>query len=623
MNITDKKVCLIGERPVMTVKENQMPGHFALKVPDFYLPGTEKMLFILLFAFLCLAIPAKVKAQADSSRHKRVVSLTDSIIAVIEHRHKDTVKKPVQTAVLPKTRYRTVAPYNIFLNHEYDAYLDEGIEDTAWFLHTIFRPMTESDVNQFVDIDSLHGYDFPAEKKSWLYRKLFQENLFIIYDTTSKFYCTVDPLFNFQGSLDYSDSNKKYYQNSRGILIQGSLGNKFAFSSTFWENQADFPYYLNQYVQQYGIAPGSGRTKAFGTDGYDFSMSEAYLSYSPSEHFNFQGGYGKNFIGDGYRSLLLSDNSLAYPYFRTTITVWHIQYTMLYALFTDPFADPSIMANNEGLFQRKAAVFQYFSWNFNSKTEGGFFASMISTPTTPSNHLPLNAGFFDPIIGVNALTYGLSSTDNVAVGSTLKYKFSEHFMAYGQLFVDDFPYNFKLVDFQNRTGHQVGVKYYRTFGKFWGEFQLEYNEARPYTYGAQDSLQNYSNYNQPLADPLGANFREVIGFIRMRYRHFSLNIEADYAQQGLDTAHVNFGSNVFLPLPANYPNHNMLSGNEATLLYMDAHISYLLNPHTNMNFTIGVSYRTYNTVSSIGNEPPMTLFYIGFRTSIENVYNDF
>jgi len=551
---------------------------------------------------------------------------TDSIVTRPQALSKDTTKngKGIIKAPLKKHTAISYPPYNQFLNKEYDSYLDEGIQDTAWSLHTTFQPIIQSDINRYVNIDSLNGYEFPAEKKSWLYRKLYRENLFIIHDSASKFYCTIDPLFNFQSSVNHNnDSNKAYYQNSRGILIQGNIGDKFAFSSTFWENQADFPPYLNQYIQQYGVVPGNGRPKAFGTDGYDFSMSEAYLSYSPSSHFNFQGGYGKNFIGDGYRSLLLSDNSLAYPYIRITATFWHIQYTTLYALFSDPFADPSILADNEGLFQNKAAAFQYLSWNINSKTEWGIFQSMISTPANSYNRMPLSGNYFDPIIGVNAFTYGLSGTNNVAMGSTLKYKFSQHFMAYGQLMVNDFPYNFKLVDFNNRTAHQVGIKYYNTFGKVKTEFQLEYDEARPYTYASKDSLQNYSNYNQSLADPLGANFREFEGFIRLRYEHFSLSIQVEYAQQGEDTENHNFGSNIFEPFPEGSPNHIMLTGNESTLLYMDAHVSYLLNPHTNMNFTIGVSRRTFNTVSGEGDQPSMNLIYVGFRTSIENMYIDF
>ena len=520
--------------------------------------------------------------------------------------------------VISKTtamRYYT----NVFyLNQEYASFYDEEFNDSKSPIHTEFKPLIQDFVNDITDsAHILNGVPLPDKTHSWLYRKIYQENLFIIHDSDSKFYATIDPLFNFQEGMDHSDSNKKFYQNTRGILIQGNVGDKFAFSSTFWENQANYPYYLNQFIQENYVVPGNGRTKGFGTNGYDFSMSEAYLSFSPSQYFNFQAGYGKNFIGDGYRSLLLSDNSFAYPYVRITTTFWHLQYTNLYTEFMDPFADPSIIANNEGLFQRKAGAFQYLSWNIIPQVEWGIFQGMIWTAGDQYNHMAFNANYFDPIIGVNALTYGLDNTNNVVLGSTLKYKITKNFMAYGQLMVDDFPQNGNMQSIYNQTGYQAGIKYYNKYG----EFQLEYNQVRPYTYSSSDSLQNYSHYDQALGDPLGANFKELIGIINLRYHHFSLHLQGNYALKGLDSTSTNYGNNIFLPLPANTNNVSILQGIRSTLMYMDAHISYLMNPRTNMNFTIGVSRRTLT--NSLNDEPAMTLFYIGFRTSIENMYVDF
>lgn len=61
-------------------------------------------------------------------------------------------------------------------------------------------------------------------------------------------------------------------------------------------------------------------------------MASGYVSYSSNKHFNFQVGHGKHFVGDGYRSLLLSDNALNYPYARITSTFGKLQYTNLYAV---------------------------------------------------------------------------------------------------------------------------------------------------------------------------------------------------------------------------------------------------------------------------------------------------
>ena len=50
------------------------------------------------------------------------------------------------------------------------------------------------------------------------------------------------------------------------------------------------------------------------------------------------------------------------------------------------------------------------------------------------------------------------------------------------------------------------------------DLQLETNIVRPFVYQHSDTVANYSNYNQPMAHPLGANFSEVIGIIRYQPR---------------------------------------------------------------------------------------------------------
>ena len=542
---------------------------------------------------------------------------------VVKYKPYPTLKDSTVHATT-KDNVNHMPPYNLFLNQEYSTFSNDFIGDyidnksgVEYSLpeHKTFKPWIQSDFESF--------YACPIwgpNTHSLLYRKVYLENLFIVHDTASKFYATIDPLFNFQGSMDLSDSNKKYTQNTRGILIQGNVGSKFAFSTIFWENQASLPWYLQKFVEANYVVPGYGRPKSFGKNSYDYSMSEAYLSYAFSNHFAVQGGYGKNFIGDGYRSLLLSDNTFAYPYLRFTTTFWHLQYTNLYTVFMDPFSNRDVtVVNIEGLIQRKAGAFQYLSWNIVPQVEWGLFQGMIWTAGDQFNHTAFNFNYFDPIIGVNSAVYGLGNTNNVLLGSTIKYKICKNVMTYGQLLVDDFPKNGDMHSIYNKTGYQAGVKYYNKFG----EVQVEYNQVRPYTYSSSDSLENYSHYDQSLADPLGANFKEFIGIVNLRYHHFSVHLQGNYAQEGLDTSYYSQGNNIFLPDTRGSKGTDvaMLQGLKSTMMYMDFHISYLMNPRTNMNFTIGVSRRTLT--NNLYTEQPMTLFYVGFRTSIENMYTDF
>jgi len=89
---------------------------------------------------------------------------------------------------------------------------------------------------------------------------------------------------------------------------------------------------------------------------------------------NFQFGNGKLFIGDGYRSVLLSDNSFSFPHLRFTgsFLKGRMQYTVVHAALQNmirmrEFSSP------EGLFEKKAASFMYLSFQVNKKLQLGLF----------------------------------------------------------------------------------------------------------------------------------------------------------------------------------------------------------------------------------------------------------
>ena len=42
------------------------------------------------------------------------------------------------------------------------------------------------------------------------------------------------------------------------------------------------------------------------------------------------------------------------------------------------------------------------------------------------------------------------------------------------------------------------------------DLQAEYNSARPFTYSHASLFTNYAHYRQPLAHPLGSNFKEFV-----------------------------------------------------------------------------------------------------------------
>jgi hypothetical protein len=530
------------------------------------------------------------------------------------------------------------AQQNLPLNREWSLDHEKNPEQDSGVLHSCFKPYIVSP-----------QHSQKNKTTSLLYRKIKKESLLIVNDTADKFYLTLDPLFNLEAGKDLANAiEKEVYKNTRGFLVRGHIGEKFVFESSFYENQATYIHYIEQYISStntlfpqvanysYNVIPGQGRAKGFKTsallrgagfkeNGYDYAMASGYVSYSPIKLFNIQIGHGKHFVGDGYRSLLLSDNAFNYPYARLTTTFKNIQYTNLYTSFMNlTNGGDKIPPGIERLFQKKIGSFQLLSASFWKRLNIGIFQGMIWEAADSTNRQHVNFNTFDPVIGVNALSYGLHNKNNVLLGLTLKLKITRSFSLYGQYMLDDLNSKDKMSDLRNKYGYQAGFKYLDAFTVKNLVIQGEYNTVRPYAYASANPEQSYTHYNQALAHPLGANFNEWIGILNYRVHDFFTEIKINYAKKGTDSLFANFGGNIFnsdsyTSVPAGGQMHTT-QGVSATIVYQDIHIGYLINPVTNLNIVIGVS----NRMEEVQGKTANTQFvYVGLRTSLANFYYDF
>ncbi len=120
----------------------------------------------------------------------------------------------------------------------------------------------------------------------------------------------INPLLFLKTSLD------TLYQNTRGVFICGQFENHFRFVTSVAETQAFFPDYINKYIKKNYVVPGSGRASLFKKKGYDYALSNGYIIYSPITSLQILLGHTRQFVGYGYRSLLLSDAVSDYPLLR-------------------------------------------------------------------------------------------------------------------------------------------------------------------------------------------------------------------------------------------------------------------------------------------------------------------
>jgi hypothetical protein len=161
-------------------------------------------------------------------------------------------------------------------------------------------------------------------------------------------------------------------------------------------------------------------------------------------------------------------------------------------------------------------------------------------------------GYLNPIIFYRSIEFQNGSFDNSLAGLDLKANVAKKFQLYGQLVLDEFVLSEITKNrgyWANKWAIQAGVKYIDAFGISNLDLQLEHNRARPFTWSHNDSVANFTHYNQPLAHPLGANFSEYIGIARYQPAPKWLIVAKLIAYtQGRDSSSRSFGSNIFCPI---------------------------------------------------------------------------
>lgn len=474
--------------------------------------------------------------------------------------------------------------------------------DTAAVVHTSLQPFTYKEIPPDTFKRMKAGTDI-------FFDKLLYDNLIELrhIDKSSgynrKFNLNINPILDLLYGKDQKDTPGSYVQmNSRGVWVSGELGKKFLFETAFIENQGYFPQYLKDYGKATGIVPGQGRWKTFKNTGFDYAAAYGILNFAASKNFTLRLGHGKQKIGTGYRSLLLSDNSFNYPYvqFITTFFKSKIQYSQTYALLmnlTDGGAKTP--PNTERIFQKKAASFQHLSIHTGKYLDLYFFQGMIWKASDTAYRTRLDAFYANPVIFSNLAKYGFNNTNHILAGGGIELRPFKKFVYYGQAMYDgtytDHSAPSSPVEKQN-WGLQSGLKYYDAFGLENLFLQAEVNVLSGQSYVSTASpYQYYSHYNQLLTTPaLLPN--EIIGFISYSHKRLFIQLKQNFY---LD-------------------NSSSAAGN-----YFDAKIGYMLNPHYNLNVALGSTVRSYLSGIPGAKAYQMQLFYVALRTSLYNKYYDF
>jgi hypothetical protein len=434
---------------------------------------------------------------------------------------------------------------------------------------TSVKPWKRSDIVQFIDtLDRQGMFTSNADQFNLQYlrndnwewarpetndRKPFlkyfykkKSDLFYV-DEEPDFDLHVNPVLYLGGGKD-SESEDPLYINSRGVEIRGMLDKKIGFYMFITDNQTRIPSYVSNTVQPdsaygfYPVIPHEGFWKGFKDDqGYDFYQARGYISFEATRHLNLQFGHDRTFIGNGFRSLIFSDHAPPSMFLKANVKVWKLNY-----LFQLNRMVADVEGNTAGLlggqYPDKFVALHHLSVNIGKKLNIGVFESVVFSSDQ------FEFSYLNPVIFYRAVEHQFGSSDNVILGADFKWLVVKGVSLYGQFVLDEFKMeHIKAGDgwWANKYGIQAGLKYFDAFSVSNLDLQAETNIVRPYTYSHDSPYGSYSHYAQPIAHPLGANFKEYIGIARYQpLPRLNLTGKLIYAQVGRDTTNTNWGNDI-------------------------------------------------------------------------------
>ncbi|MES2556955.1 MAG: hypothetical protein V4604_12445 [Bacteroidota bacterium] len=410
--------------------------------------------------------------------------------------------------------------------------IGSGFKD-ALFAPTPAR-LTEPSFFPVAERNIYHQLRDSAKRYSNFGHFLYQRQLIEIKDSAvGALYIT--PLLNLSYGAELQDTNKTRYQNTRGVRVEGNIGKRVTFTTSFYENQAILPGYVASYIQQRGeqylnatdsqyytqnaVVPGAARTKTFKTNGFDYAFATGMIAVNVFKNCTITWGNQPVFVGSGHRSMLWSDNSVGAMNFRGSYRLskkWKLQHVKARGLNLLRRPNPT---NGEAYYENTSLSIAtlYFQPNEHFTIglfEGGkwFRGDSVSQKSIP-------ALYFLPLPGAAVLQAAMNANSvNALLGVDLRASIGKH-TVYGQFALNPAE--------NNSMVYQIGVRLYPAKNPFI-QAQVEYNHADNNAYMSSVSRLNFSNYNLPIAHPSGNALDEVVLRLLWEKGHWFIQSQTNY-----------------------------------------------------------------------------------------------
>ncbi|MFT4062915.1 MAG: hypothetical protein QM642_11235 [Edaphocola sp.] len=434
------------------------------------------------------------------------------------------------------------------------------------------------------------------DSKHNLFNTFYAKQTDFLHLQRNGFLFILNPILGGTGIKENNSGNLQYNA-TQGVELRAKFRNYAGLYFSIANNYEQPVSFYKDWIEKFQAVPGAGPYKKTG-DGYRYAKVRGYATVPLiAKHVSLAIGYDQHFLGDGYRSLFLSDFSEGALFAGISTHIWKLKYQNLYLKL-----QPQTLPSGEPQTGNKYATAHYLSLNLTRWLNMGLFESV-----TFSRKGGYDFAYLNPVIFYRAIERGLGSPDKVSIGFSAKAIVAKHLNFYAQVLINEFTLK-ELASgngyWANKWGLQLGTKYYDAFGIPNLDIQLEGNVVRPYTFQHYDNAEglpmtNYTHYNTPLAHPLGAGFAELN--VLLNYQplpRLAISAQGMYYRQGIDTNGSNNGSNLLFSYTTRSSDYGIgfINGPEANCLLGSLNLSYELRPR--LYIDVNGTYRKYAVAST-------------------------
>jgi hypothetical protein len=465
-------------------------------------------------------------------------------------------------------------------------------------------------------IDSI--YKNNDESKRW--RPWVQNRHWVILKK-AKGKVEISPLRSALIGVQSGQKNKEVWSWGGGFISNFELGRKFSLQLR-WEYFNEHPVsFIDSLARKENTLPGVGTPHKF-SNRLEYTFPTGVMAWSPNSFLNLSLGHGKFFLGDGYRSLLLSDAAGNFPFAALQGKIWKFRYLSV----TGRWSDNRISPDNPEYRQYKFSSIHYLSWNIVPRFNFSLFESIVYQNRNNHSAWGIEPNYLNPLIFFRPVEYAVGSTDNALLGASFRWEIKRQWFLYGQIMLDEFFFSQirKFNGWQdNKQAFQGGIKSYDAWGIKGLFLQGELNLIRPYTYFHKNTLQNYSHGLQSMAHPLGANLIEGIFSASYQRDRWFFNFRANAIRAGMDGySQIYYGQSVFgnyFNRPQEF-NNSITQGVKTNILNLALRMAYSINRYTGTSVEISMGSRS---LSNLYTSQKSNWVMLGLKTNLDNFYRDF